>query len=487
MRGAARGEGLGLAYVSIGRFASSGGLAECRESFLSGRCLGSTDAMTETMRRGMRVAMWILVACAATFTQVTRAHEFKMDAVVNAFVKVDRTEATVVIRAPLYLFKSARFPVKNIEIDVDNSAPAVQRAVAAIQHDVTIFENGRPLVASSSSGRLSLPSDRSFETYEEAVGHVSEALERDTQIYIDQGYVDARITYPIGSPDSVFSIRTIAGRDLGEYLKVALRFMPPSGESRAMVVTSLSGPVDLNPSWVGAAAGFVGLGIAHILTGYDHLLFLLCLVIPLRGWRQILSVVTIFTIAHSFTLLGSAFNVAPSGAWFPPFVETAIAASIVYMALENIMGVKLERRVLITGLFGLVHGFGFSYGLKENFQFAGTHLVVSLLGFNVGIELGQIMVLAVMLPALALARRYVLRRRVGMIILSAIVADTGWHWMLERADVLWRTPWPRPGAAGLMMLALWLAGILLAAGALSVVLKRLRFVGGATKLPVSEA
>ena len=228
--------------------------------------------------------------------------------------------------------------------------------------------------------------------------------------------------------------------------------MPLGEDSRAMVFDSLSGIVVLNPAWVRAAAGFIGLGITHILTGYDHLLFLLCLVIPLRGWRQILSVITIFTVAHSFTLLGSAFNVAPSGAWFPPFVETAIAASIVYMALENIMGVNLERRVLITGLFGLVHGFGFSYGLQENFQFAGTHLLVSLFAFNVGIEIGQILVLVVMLPALAVVRRYVLPGRVGMIILSAIVADTGWHWMIERGGVLMKVQWPRPSLAGLAVL-----------------------------------
>jgi hydrogenase/urease accessory protein HupE len=242
-----------------------------------------------------------------------------------------------------------------------------------------------------------------------------------------------------------------------------------------MVVTSSSGTTALNPTWMRAASTFTGLGIAHILTGYDHLLFLLCLVIPLRGWRQILSVITVFTGAHSFTLLGSALNLAPSGSWFPPFVETAIAASIVYMALENIMGVKLERRVLITGLFGLVHGFGFSYGLQENFQFAGTHLLVSLFAFNIGIEIGQIMVLAVMLPALTLVRRHVLPGRVGMIILSAIVADTGWHWMIDRADVLWKTPWPRPTAAGLAILAFWVVGILLAAGGLGVVARRLRF------------
>jgi hypothetical protein len=125
-----------------------------------------------------------------------------------------------------------------------------------------------------------------------------------------------------------------------------------------------------------------------------------------------------------------------------------------------------------------VHGFGFSYGLQENFQFAGTHLLVSLLGFNVGVELGQLMVFAVMLPALALVRRYVLPGRVGMIILSAILADTGWHWMLDRADVLWKTPWPHPSAGGLAVLAVWLGGAFLAAGGLRLLARRMRLVRG---------
>src|SRR4029079_4586370 len=166
---------------------------------------------------------------------------------------------------------------------------------------------------------------------------------------------------------------------------------------------------------------------------------------PLRGWRQVVSVVTVFTLAHSLTLLGSALHLAPSGSWFPPFVETAIAASIVYMALENIVGVELERRLLVTGLFGLVHGFGFSYGLSENLQFAGNHLLVSLFAFNVGIEIGQLLVLALMLPVLTLLRRNLLRGRIGMIVLSALIAHIGWHWMSDRAEALWRAPWPQPG------------------------------------------
>jgi len=209
-------------------------------------------------------------------------------------------------------------------------------------------------------------------------------------------------------------------------------------------------------------------------------------VIPLRGWRRIVSVISVFTVAHSFTLLGTAFDLAPSGAWFPPFVETAIAASIVYMALENIMGIRLDRRILITGLFGLVHGFGFSYGLQENFQFAGTHLLVSLLGFNVGIELGQILVLAVMLPALAIVRRYVLPGKVGMIILSAIAADTGWHWMLDRAGALWATRWPQPTLGGIMILAVWIACIFVAAGGIGILSRRLTNIGQRAALAAPE-
>jgi hypothetical protein len=414
----------------------------------------------------------VVVAAAACAT-IAQAHEFKLDAVVNAFVKVEPGRAELVVRAPLYLFKSARFPVGGIEIDVDQSAPAIQRSLAAIQKDIVVFENGRPLVAGDATARLALPSDRSFLSYEEAVRHIATPVEADTHIVIDQGYVDARIGYPIGSTASEFSIRTTAGPEFGDALKVALRYLPPGSDGRAMVVTSLSGQVALNPTWSRAAAEFIRLGVEHILTGYDHLLFLFCLIVPLRGWRQIVSVVTVFTVAHSFTLLGSAFHLAPSGSWFPPFVETAIAASIVYMAIENIVGVRLERRILITALFGLVHGFGFSYALSESFQFAGSHLLVSLFSFNLGIELGQLLVLALMLPVLAVLRRHVLRGRLGIIILSAIVAHTGWHWMADRADVLWRAPWPRPGLFDLGIMAMWLGLIVVAACGLSLLFKRL--------------
>jgi hypothetical protein len=423
--------------------------------------------------RFRRFASMPLLAALALCACLARAHEFKLDAVMNAFVKVEPAEAHVVIRAPLYVFKSVRFPVKGAEVDVDNSAAAIERALAALQRDVTIFEDGRALKARSATARLTLPSDRSFEDYDRAMAHVATPVEAGTAIFVDQGYVDAHLSYPITSANAVFSVRTTAAPELGDYFKMTLRFLPPDGAGRAMVITSRSGTVDLNPTWWSAGTGFIGLGIAHIITGYDHLLFLLCLVIPLRGWRQLLTVVTAFTVAHSFTLIGSAFGLAPKGAWFPPFVEVAIALSIVYMALENIMGVELQRRVLLTMAFGLVHGFGFSYGLSEELQFAGSHLLVSLFAFNIGIEIGQVMVLAVMLPVLALVTRYVLPGRVGSIILAAILAHVGWHWMTDRWDALAKVRWPGLEMANLALLAGWLAGLAVAAGFVYVAVKRL--------------
>ena len=137
------------------------------------------------------------------------------------------------------------------------------------------------------------------------------------------------------------------------------------------------GLIQLDPSWRQAAWQFVKLGFFHILDGTDHLLFLGCLVIPFRRLRSLIAVVTAFTVAHSITLIASAYNLAPDALWFPPLIETLIATSIVYMALENIVFAvaqsppdephqqatvsavsALQRRWLVTFGFGLVHGFG---------------------------------------------------------------------------------------------------------------------------------
>jgi len=162
----------------------------------------------------------------------------------------------------------------------------------------------------------------------------------------------------------------------------------------------------------------------------------LCLVLPIRAMRPLVGVITAFTIAHSMTLVASAMGFAPTALWFPPLVEVLIAASIVYLALANIVGARVQHRWMIAFAFGLVHGFAFSTALREQLQFAGAHLLTSLAAFNVGVELAQLAVLAVAVPALRWVFARAVPERMGVIVASAFITHEAWHWLLERAATL---------------------------------------------------
>jgi hypothetical protein len=208
---------------------------------------------------------------------------------------------------------------------------------------------------------------------------------------------------------------------------------------------------------------FVGTGIGHILDGIDHLLFVICLLIPFRRIRPLVAIITSFTVAHSLTLIASAFGMVPNFLWFPPLIETLIALSIVYMAFENIVGSQWQKRWLIAFGFGLVHGFGFSFALSETLQFAGAHLLTSLLAFNLGVEIGQLMVILIAVPILNFIFRNVIAERMGTILLSAILAHSGWHWMSDRATQLaaYSFQWPALNYAFFASFTRWLILLLI--------------------------
>ena len=112
-----------------------------------------------------------------------------------------------------------------------------------------------------------------------------------------------------------------------------------------------------------------------------------------------------------------------------------------------------------------MHGFGFSFALRDTMQFAGSHLLTSLLSFNIGVELGQLLVLVLLIPALELLFRFVVAERMGTIILSALVAHTGWHWMLDRADQLrqYQFTWPAIDLSTVTTAMRWLTLVVFAA------------------------
>jgi hypothetical protein len=409
-----------------------------------------------------------LAALVFALSSPAAAHDIPSDVTVQAFLKPEGRRLHLLVRAPLDAMRDVRYPTRGPGyLDLARVEASLREAAGVwIADEVELYEDDVHLSAPRIvTARVSLPSDRSFGTYEEAVAHLTAApLPNETELHWSQGVLDVWLEYAIRSEGSRFSIHPGLGR-LGSRVITVLRFLPPGGAVRAFELSGDTGVVPLDPRWHQAALRFVALGFRHILDGTDHLLFLLCLVIPFRRLRALVLVVTSFTVAHSITLIASAFGVAPDALWFPPLVETLIAASIVYMALENIVAPQLSRRWIITCAFGLVHGFGFSFALQQTLQFAGSHLLTSLLSFNVGVELGQLLVLVLLVPLLDLLFRRV-PERTGTIVLSALVAHTGWHWLDERWDRLrqFRFPWPELSSAVLASATRWLMVALVAAG-----------------------
>jgi uncharacterized membrane protein YqjE len=191
--------------------------------------------------------------------------------------------------------------------------------------------------------------------------------------------------------------------------------------------------------------GFVAEGVHHILSGIDHILFLLALLLPSvlvrgpNGWQpapqwkpvllDVLRIVTAFTVAHSITLALAVLDIVdPPSRW----VESVIAASVVFAALNNLRPVVGRRRWLITFAFGLVHGFGFAGALKDLGLGEGT-LVAPLLGFNLGVELGQLAIVALFVPLAWALRPTPMYRRGAFMAGSVAIAVLASVWLAERA------------------------------------------------------
>lgn len=191
---------------------------------------------------------------------------------------------------------------------------------------------------------------------------------------------------------------------------------------RAFTSVRLSGSAREAPPGL---ARLLALGIEHILFGVDHVLFIVVLLLGLPRLWPALAMLTAFTLAHSLTLALAWFGVL---ALPQRLVETAIALSIAWVAAENLLGRGAERRWMIAGLFGLVHGLGF-YAVLADLGLVGAGATRVLLGFNLGVEIGQILILAAAAPVL---------------------------WWASRRD--WRIHGVRAASAAALLLALWWAG-----------------------------
>jgi hypothetical protein len=451
-----------------------------------------------------RSALFVaLVALLSLSGATISGHDIPNDVTVQALLKPEGQRLRLLVRVPLQAMRDMDYPkppgATNTDLlDLARADSTLRDAATLWVSDyLDLYENGEKLPAPRvASVRAELQSDKSFASYDEAMARLAAPpAPAQTEFFWSQGLLDVLFEYPIHSDQSRFSIEPRLAR-LGIRTLTVLRFLPPGSPVQAFEFHGDPGLVQLDPTWPQAVRQFVARGFRQTLGGGGTLLFVACLVIPFRRWRSLAALMTAFVAAQSIALIASAYTLAPDQLWFPPLVDTLLAAAIVYLAVENIVltGRKkpqspqspqsqdfsavlansavfslsaLRRRWLATFGFGLAYGFGFALALRPALQFAGTHQLTSVLSFNLGIELALLLVLALLVPALSLLFRFAVSERLGTIILSALIAHTAWHATGERWEVLRRFTfeWP-PIDASFLAAALRWAMLLVAAAAL---------------------
>ena len=189
------------------------------------------------------------------------------------------------------------------------------------------------------------------------------------------------------------------------------------------------------PSLLSTLERYLVTGIEHIFLGYDHIAFLVAVVLWARRLVPVIKIVTAFTVAHSITLSLATLNVVVIPA---TIVEPAIAASIVYVAMENFFTRNIDRRWRVTFAFGLVHGLGFAGALRE-IGLPTNAVAAALAAFNIGVEIGQVAIVAIVVPALialdrlmAVDRTKPARAATLVYALSALITALGSYWFLTR-------------------------------------------------------
>lgn len=319
-----------------------------------------------------------------------------------------------------------------LDLDTDRDERLTWGEVRARHADIAAF--ALPALALSVDGAACMP--------RQPVAH---ALDRHS----DGTYAVLRfsVACPAAADRAGASYRLFA--DLDPTHRGIVRMQAPRAAPRTLVLAPDGAVAVLEPaaggSMLAGFSSFVATGVHHILIGWDHLAFLLALLLPsvLRractGWVastslraslvDILKIVTAFTLAHSVTLALATLQ------WVtlpPRLVESAIAASVAFAAVDNVRPLVRGARWQMAFAFGLVHGFGFASVLADA-GLGRESLALGLLGFNLGVELGQLGVVAALLPLLWLARGTRTYRRALMPALSLLLMLAGAGWFVERA------------------------------------------------------
>ncbi len=418
----------------------------------------------------LRAYLWSIVFVAVlAFPRwaVANGSDLPPEIVLQGFVKLEDGRAHLLVRLPLLLFSNFSLPKRGPGyLDLENIEPKLKQVANATSHLVELSENGVTLAPTTRDVQLSLLSDRSFASYSNALAHLQgPALPVSTDLFWNQGFFDAHFEYSLQSRPPNLWLRVNVPPEVGQRVKLQLEYLPDGETARSYEISGDAGWVPLDPRWYEAAWLFVKAGFADAFA-IDRFVFLLCLIAPFRQFRGALTLILVLAGLQAITLTavaeGALANVEVG--WLPLLSNTVLATAMVLLAIANLAAPTLRRRWFIAALVGALGGFGLGRLLLNAAQFVGTHSLVAVTSFNIGLVLGEVVLLAIAFYALRLLFARVLGPLLGLIVLSAMVGHAGWHGMVDNGGELGRQVGHLPTASlwpALAAIALWLVPALL--------------------------
>ena len=322
----------------------------------------------------------------------------------------------------------ALLAMQGLDLSVDG------KNVNATVEQFRIYKNGtQPDFATLDDAKKGFQDESSFDSFERGV-------------YVGDTTIDVLLRYNSESAIYNYALSSNLNPGLPDQDGTANLILDysPSGVQVFRARGLLHEPVVVTRSIFDAVITFIKEGVKHILEGLDHVLFVICLVLGAMHFKPLLWRVTGFTIGHSITLSIGFFGFVPTAAWFVPAVETGIALSIIYVAIVAVIPdikpgwqqKKSEWTVIgITGLIGLLHGLGFSFVLQNILQVTSPNIWQSLVAFNVGVELGQLLIVfAAVLVFYLISFLGDNAAKLNRYIIAGLCVAIASYWVIERGS-----------------------------------------------------
>jgi hypothetical protein len=393
-------------------------------------------------RRQLSFVLLTALLTAALVVPV-RAHDVPLEVV--TYVKVEGPRVLVLARVPIALLTDAHLPTRPDGFLDLQAIDGPLRAVAGdVAKNLDVMDGERPLPMPSAAWAILPRDDASFDTYDAALARFAaprppvdvNANVANANIDPGKGLVDLRFEYPTASAEGHFSVRFNGLRLPNRAVHTRVRYVTAAHVTRTFTVAGGPQRVYLEPAALTVASQFARLGVEQLAQSPEHLVFLLCLVIPPRRIRTVLGAFGAFAAGYVVALVASALMLRPMDLPVLLAVQTAMSATLVAAALQNVTAPRLVWVRIVSGVFGLVDGASFASAYSDASMFAGPHTLLSLVSFAAPVVLGSLWLLLIVQPVVGLAYRWGLPERIAIILLSAIPVHAGLHGVLDRGPRL---------------------------------------------------